>query len=68
MDKDRVEKLMNITRRLASLGDDLVAAIHAGEIFKAEEICVEIDALQDLRKETMELNPLKVVTDGQGED
>jgi len=60
MNNERAEKLMNIDRRLASLGDDMVAAVHAGDIFKVEHICIEMDHLRELRKETMELNPLKI--------
>ena len=61
INKERAEKIMNIDRRLASLGDDLVAAIQGGDIFKAEHISIEMDHLQELRKEEMELNPLKVL-------
>ena len=60
INRDRAEKIMNIDRRLGSLGDELVAAVHAGDIFKVEHISIEMDHLQELRKEEMELNPLKV--------
>ena len=64
MDRERAERVMNIDRRLASLGDDMVAAVHAGEIFKVEHICVEIDHLHDLRREALELNPPRIPSDG----
>lgn len=59
MSKERAEKVMNIDRRLSSLGDDMVAAVHAGDIFKVEHICVEMDHLRELREEVMEMNPSK---------
>jgi hypothetical protein len=50
---------MNIDRRLAELGDELVEAINKGEIFSVEHITTEMDYLQNERKDVMEMNPLK---------
>jgi len=60
IDKTRAERIMNIDRQLAKLGDDMVEAINAGQIFRVEHIMTEMDHLQEERKEAMDLNPLKV--------
>ena len=59
MNKERAERIMSIEQQLASLGDDMVAAVHAGQIFEVERICIEIDHLQELRREEMELKPVR---------